>query len=195
MVFTAEWLVCALIGHTFYEMLRTAAQGCMKNKTGRKKSEIKVKRKKNERGKHMRKDSVLAYIKEYAKTQPDTLAVCELRKTVTYEQYFMNIRKMAAVLMSAGIQKDEHVILKCTQNINYLTIFTALQYMGALPIPVEKATMPERMTEIGAQVEAKTLISDAEAEGMRFSLPKSWKSRWQRQSRQIADCQKRRAVL
>lgn len=143
----------------------------------------------------MRKDSVLAYIKEYAKTQPDTLAVCELRKTVTYEQYFMNIRKMAAVLMSAGIQKDEHVILKCTQNINYLTIFTALQYMGALPIPVEKATMPERMTEIGAQVEAKTLISDAEAEGMRFSLPKSWKSRWQRQSRQIADCQKRRAVL
>ena len=33
----------------------------------------------------MRKDSVLAYIKEYAKTQPDTLAVCELRKTVTYE--------------------------------------------------------------------------------------------------------------
>lgn len=97
--------------------------------------------------------------------------------------------------MSAGIQKDEHVILKCTQNINYLTIFTALQYMGALPIPVEKATMPERMTEIGAQVEAKTLISDAEAEGMRFSLPKSWKSRWQRQSRQIADCQKRRAVL
>lgn len=44
----------------------------------------------------MRKDSVLAYIKEYAKTQPDTLAVCELRKTVTYEQYFMNIRKMAA---------------------------------------------------------------------------------------------------
>ena len=64
----------------------------------------------------MRKDSVLAYIKEYAKTQPDTLAVCELRKTVTYEQYFMNIRKMAAVLMSAGIQKDEHVILKCTQN-------------------------------------------------------------------------------
>ncbi len=116
----------------------------------------------------MRKDSVLAYIKEYAKTQPDTLAVCELRKTVTYEQYFMNIRKMAAVLMSAGIQKDEHVILKCTQNINYLTIFTALQYMGALPIPVEKATMPERMTEIGAQVEAKTLISDAEAEGMRF---------------------------
>ena len=51
----------------------------------------------------MRKDSVLAYIKEYAKTQPDTLAVCELRKTVTYEQYFMNIRKMAAVLMSAEI--------------------------------------------------------------------------------------------
>ena len=134
----------------------------------------------------MRKDSVLAYIKEYAKTQPDTLAVCELRKTVTYEQYFMNIRKMAAVLMSAGIQKDEHVILKCTQNINYLTIFTALQYMGALPIPVEKATMPERMTEIGAQVEAKTLISDAEAEGMRFFSAKELEK--QMAEAEPADC-------
>ena len=55
----------------------------------------------------MRKDSVLAYIKEYAKTQPDTLAVCELRKTVTYEQYFMNIRKMAAVLMLSLIHISE----------------------------------------------------------------------------------------
>ena len=131
----------------------------------------------------MRKDSVLAYIKEYAKTQPDTLAVCELRKTVTYEQYFMNIRKMTVAIAIKHLQEEmvppslyapdlpyslEQIILKCTQNINYLTIFTALQYMGALPIPVEKATMPERMTEIGAQVEAKTLISDAEAEGMRF---------------------------
>ena len=69
-----------------------------KNKSGRKKSKIKAKRKKNEREKHMRKDSVLAYIKEYAKTQPDTLAVCELRKTVTYEQYF--IIPMIALLQS-----------------------------------------------------------------------------------------------
>ncbi|MBU5430521.1 acyl--CoA ligase [Kineothrix sp. MSJ-39] len=135
----------------------------------------------------MRKDSILQYISEYAKTQPDTLAVCELRKTVTYEQYFTNIRKMAAVLMAAGIQKDEHVILKCTQNINYLTIFSALQYMGALPIPVEKATMPERMTEIAAQVEAETLISDAEAEGMRFFSAKELEK--QMADAEPADCE------
>lgn len=116
----------------------------------------------------MRKATIFAYIEEYAKTQPDTLAVCELRKTVTYAQYYENIRKMAAVLMGDGVKKEEHVLIKCTQNINYLTIFTALQYIGALPIPVEKATMPERMTEIGRQVDATVLISDAEAEGMRF---------------------------
>ena len=32
----------------------------------------------------MYKQTVLHYIQEYAQTQPDTLAVCELRKTVTY---------------------------------------------------------------------------------------------------------------
>ena len=34
----------------------------------------------------MYKQTVLHYIQEYAQTQPDTLAVCELRKTVTYAE-------------------------------------------------------------------------------------------------------------
>ena len=31
----------------------------------------------------MQKESILQYIKDYADSQPDTLAVCELRKSVT----------------------------------------------------------------------------------------------------------------
>lgn len=116
----------------------------------------------------MRKDSILQYIRDYAKSQPDVLAVCELRKSVTYGQYWTNIRKMASVLKTKGIQENDHVILRCTQNINYLTIFSALQYIKAVVVPVEKSTAPDRMTEIGKKVDAKWLISDAEAEGMKF---------------------------
>lgn len=32
-------------------------------------------------------NSVIEYIKEYAVSQPDKYAVCELRKNVTYRQY------------------------------------------------------------------------------------------------------------
>ena len=83
-------------------------------------------------------ETVLHYIKKYAETQPDTLAVCELKKCLTYAEYWTAIRKMANVLLQNGIKKDAHVILRCTQNIEYMVLFSALQYMQALVIPVER---------------------------------------------------------
>ena len=56
----------------------------------------------------MYKQTVLHYIQEYAQTQPDTLAVCELRKTVTYAEYWSNIRKTAhACLLYTSDAADE----------------------------------------------------------------------------------------
>ena len=115
-------------------------------------------------------DTILHYIQKYAQTQPDTMAVCELRKSVTYKEYWSSIRKTAGVLMGMGIRKGDHVMLRCTQNIDYLTVFSALQYMQALVIPVEKSTSVERVLEIGGRVDSECLISDKEADGISLSL-------------------------
>lgn len=110
----------------------------------------------------MRKDTVLHYIKDYAVSQPDTLAVCELRKNVTYSQYWQAIRRTASVLTERyGVTKGEHVMIRCTQNIDFLVAFSALQYLQAFPIPVEKTTSIERMTEVAEATDATALISDA----------------------------------
>lgn len=111
-------------------------------------------------------DTILHYIQKYAQTQPDTMAVCELRKSVTYKEYWSSIRKTAGVLMGMGIRKGDHVMLRCTQNIDYLTVFSALQYMQALVIPVEESTSVERVLEIGGRVDSECLISDKEADGI-----------------------------
>lgn len=111
-------------------------------------------------------DTILHYIQKYAQTQPDTMAVCELRKSVTYKGYWSSIRKTAGVLMGMGIRKGDHVMLRCTQNIDYLIVFSALQYMQALVIPVEKSTSVERVLEIGERVDSECLISDKEADGI-----------------------------
>lgn len=111
-------------------------------------------------------DTILHYIQKYAQTQPDTMAVCELRKSVTYKEYWSSIRKTAGVLMGMGIRKGDHVMLRCTQNIDYLIVFSALQYMQALVIPVEKSTSAERVLEIGGRVDSECLISDKEADGI-----------------------------
>lgn len=110
----------------------------------------------------MRKPTVLHYIRDYAQSQPDTLAVCELRKALSYRQYWQSIRRTAAVLRDEyHITKGQHVMIRCTQTIDYLTVFSALQYMQAFPIPVEKTTSGERMAEIGSATDATVLISDA----------------------------------
>lgn len=114
------------------------------------------------------KETVLHYIRDYADMQPDTLAVCELRKNVTYREYWDNIRRMASVLLAEGINKGDHVVIRCTQNIDFLTVFSALQYMGALPIPVEKGLMPDRIAEIAKAVDANIVISDVEVDGFVF---------------------------
>lgn len=115
----------------------------------------------------MRKNSVLHYIKDYANTQPDKYAVCETRKNVTYSEYWKNIRKMATVLSDNGIEKGMHVVIRCTQNIDFLVIFTALQYVGALPVPVEKTLGADRMAEIAKAVDASVVIADEELDTMR----------------------------
>lgn len=116
----------------------------------------------------MEKDTVLHYIKEYATSQPESLAVCELRRNVTYKEYWTDIQKMASVLLKEGIKQKDHVVIRCTQNIAYLTIFCALQYIGALAIPVEKTLSSERIGEIAREVDGKWVISDEEVEGFRF---------------------------
>ncbi len=114
----------------------------------------------------MRKDSILHYIRDYAATQPDKYAVCELRKNLTYSQYWERIRKAAAVLLGRDIKKGMHVVLRCTQNLDYLVLFSALQYVGAIPIPVEKTLGADRLIEIAGAVDAEVILADEDVEGI-----------------------------
>ena len=62
-------------------------------------------------------DTILHYIQGYAQSQPDALAVCELRKSLTYAEYWSSIRKAATALQSMGISSGDHVMLRCTRSV------------------------------------------------------------------------------
>lgn len=114
----------------------------------------------------MYKQTVLHYIQDYAQRQPDTLAVCELKKSLTYAEYWSSIKKTATALQDMGIGSGDHVMLRCTQNIDYLVVFSALQYVKALVVPIEKTTSAERAIEIGDRVDAACLITDKAVDGI-----------------------------
>lgn len=108
----------------------------------------------------MKKDTILQYIAEYAQTKPDTLAVCEVRRSVTYREYWDNIRKAASALAAQGVKKGDHVVMRNLQNIDFLTVFSALQYLGAVPVPLEKTTGIDRLNEVAGSADAAAVIND-----------------------------------
>lgn len=114
------------------------------------------------------KNSIIEYIAQYACTQPDKLAVCELRRSVTYKEYWSNIRKTATAIVSNGVRAGDNIVLKNTQNIDFLTVFSALQYIGAIPVPLEKTTGIQRIAEVAQTADATTIISDETVEGFNF---------------------------
>ncbi len=114
----------------------------------------------------MRKDTVLHSIRDFAQSQPDKYAVCELRKTLTYSEYWSQIKKTATVLMDMGIKKGDYVVILCTQNIPFLVTFTALQYLGAIPFPIEKSSSEEHMKQVYAFAQATYYIGNQVVEGL-----------------------------
>lgn len=116
----------------------------------------------------MRQKTILHYIAAHAQSQPEKLALCEARKSISYGEYWHKIKCTATALAKKDVRRSAHVMLTARQTIDYLTAFSALQYIGAFPIPLEKSTSPERIAEIAGQVDGEFLISDKEAEGIRF---------------------------
>ena len=116
----------------------------------------------------MRQKTILHCIASHAAAQPDKAALCEARKSISYGEYWHRIKCTAKALTERGVLRGTHVMLPAKQTIDYLTVFSALQYIGAFPIPLEKSTSPERIAEICRQVDGEFLISDREAEGCRF---------------------------
>lgn len=116
----------------------------------------------------MKKNTIIEYIAQYACTQPDKLAVCELRRCVTYKEYWTNIKKIASAIIAAGVKSGDNVIIRNTQNIDFLTAFSAIQYIGAIPVPIEKTTGIQRISEIAQTADATTVISDELVEKFNF---------------------------
>lgn len=70
--------------------------------------------------------------------------------------------------MDMGVTRGRHVMIRCTQTIDFLTVFSALQYIGAFPVPLEKSTSEARFLEVARLAGADILISNKLVDGLSF---------------------------
>lgn len=111
-------------------------------------------------------ESILACIQNYSIQTPNAPALCVKGAHVSYQTYWDRICRVAYVLQQAGVKAQDHVLLIASQSIAYLEIFSAVQYLGALPVPLEKKMKSERVLSIAREVDASVLIAQTPVEGL-----------------------------
>ncbi len=78
---------------------------------------------------------------------------------INYKDYLSEIKKKAKAFKDKGIESGENVIIIAAQDRKYLSSFHALQVLGAVPVPMERSTKPERIEEVAELTDARFCIS------------------------------------
>lgn len=108
--------------------------------------------------------TILNYIAGYA-SEPeygDRFALIDDREELSYAKLWNRIVNYADDLKKRGVKKGDCVLIRCTQNCAYLTSIFAVQYLGAVCVPLEKDAGYARIEEIQAETGAKYCIDHGE---------------------------------
>ncbi len=107
-------------------------------------------------------EAVLAHGNE----QPDHLAVAFKQNTVTYGELCEQMQGMATILQEQyQIGKGDFVMLSAVSKPEYIVAYLAIQYLGAVSIPVDKSAKVETILDIYHYVTPKMILIDGKILG------------------------------
>lgn len=101
-------------------------------------------------------ESILEAIAQSDKTK---IALADSSGEYTYGMYLNHIISIAELLKCYGIRYNDKVIIVSRQTEMFLATLHAIQYLGAIPVPLEKNTTKEVIMDIKAFAEALFVIS------------------------------------
>ena len=88
-------------------------------------------------------DTLVRRVGEIAAAQPEREALIFRSETVTYGQLYSDVRRMGSALRVLGIKKGDRVLFSAVSKPISAEILLAVQYVGAIPILIDKNSTPE----------------------------------------------------
>nr|MBQ8252886.1 acyl--CoA ligase [Lachnospiraceae bacterium] len=107
-------------------------------------------------------NSIVEAVAKHALNRPTKFCIADGKKELTYKEYWECIRGYAAYLKKIGIKKGECVVVRNSQNVEFVTVGMAVQLIGAIFVPLEKNVAEQRIREICEEVEAKLYVANRE---------------------------------
>lgn len=109
-------------------------------------------------------NSIVEAVAYYAKNQPEKFCIADGKRQLNYEEYFRNITGYAKHLKQLGVSQGDCVVVRNSQNIDFVVTGLAIQLLGGIFVPLEKNIVSNRIMEIYEMVDAKGYIAAKEDE-------------------------------
>lgn len=99
------------------------------------------------------------YLDQYARTQPDSDAVCCLDKTLSYHQLLQDSNKLANFLIEHGVCKGDRVGIYLDKSLEMGTALYGILKSGAAYVPLDPNAPVQRLGEIIEDCQIKVVVS------------------------------------
>lgn len=115
-------------------------------------------------------NSICEYIANFAKIQPQKVALIEKEKEVNYEELHRYMCGFCEYLKGQGIRKGNIIVCRASASINYWICFLGTLLAGGVFVPLEKDCVQEKIESIINSFEGVfALISNKEDEETSFN--------------------------
>lgn len=108
--------------------------------------------------------SIAQAVAMYATEQPNKFCLGDGKRELNYAAYWRCITGYAKHLKDLGVEHGDCVVVRNSQNIEFVVAGLAIQLLGGIFVPVEKNIAKNRILEIYEMVEAKGYIANKEEE-------------------------------
>lgn len=104
-----------------------------------------------------RRESICEAVANAARERPDSIAVADTTRSLTFSQLVAEARSLAALLSRNGIERNDRVVIQLPNCVEFATLTLACLVLGALPVMALPAYRKAELEYLVSFADAKAL--------------------------------------
>ena len=106
------------------------------------------------------KTTIIANLEKYAHELPGKPAVCDKKRQLTYQELLFKVKREAAILQEHGVRCTDKIAVLAVSGIEYVVSYLAIQYLGAVTVPLDKSLGLAAMEQICEQTQVRLCLTN-----------------------------------
>ena len=106
------------------------------------------------------KTTIIADLEKYAHELPGKPAVCDKKRQLTYQELLFKVKREAAILKEHGVRCTDKIAVLAVSGIEYVVSYLAIQYLGAVTVPLDKSLGLAAMEQICEQTQVRLCLTN-----------------------------------